>query len=459
MGRLIVISQRAPRPDPSKDAGGLVVALRSTLEAEGGLWIGIAGETTQMVGETLEWQDAGGLRIGQLTLSHSEHAGQYLGFANGTLWPVFHNRIDLSRYSSAEFATYTAVAERLARLVAQELRSGDTVWIHDYQMIPVARALRALGVTAKIGFFLHIPWPSVDSFHTIPQHRQVIEDMAAYDVIGLQAQRDLRNFSNCAVASGVGEWLPNGRFRIAGNAVTLGHFPISIDVEEFAALAQSTKGQTPRAYELIGVERLDYSKGLPQRFLAFQRFLEKNEDAHGHVRFLQIAPPSRSKLEAYRDISDELDRRAGHVNGRFGSTDWVPMHYISQTVPRPDVARLLAEAQVGIVTPLMDGMNLVAKEFIAAQDEDDPGVLVLSQFAGAAEELDAALIVNPYDVEALADAMGRALSMSLDERRERHRHNYERLRSATIHDWAASFLNVLRPGHGSQDPASSPLSG
>ena len=444
MGRLIVISQRAPRPDPSSDAGGLVVALRSTLEAEGGLWIGVAGDTTPDGGEVLDWQDAGGFSIGQLTLSDAEHEGQYLGFANGTLWPVFHNRIDLSHYSADDFDTYTRVAERLARLVAAELKPDDTIWVHDYQMIPVARALRDLGVTARIGFFLHIPWPSVDSFQTIPQHRQVIEDMAAYDVIGLQAQRDLRNFSNCAIASGVAEWLPTGRFKIAGNVVTLGHFPISIDVDEFAALANSTKGQMPRAYELIGVERLDYSKGLPQRFLAFQRFLEKNEDAHGNVRFLQIAPSSRSDLEAYQDISDELDQRAGHVNGRFGWMDWVPMHYIRQAVPRPDVARLLAEARVGVVTPLMDGMNLVAKEFIAAQDEDDPGVLLLSQFAGAAEELDAALIVNPYDVDAMADAMARGLSMSLDERKERHRHNLERIRSATIHDWATSYLKVLR---------------
>lgn len=442
MGRLIVISQRAPRPDPAEDAGGLVVALRSTLEAEGGLWFGISGDTVEDADADLEWQESTGFSIGLMGLTEAEHQGQYLGFANGVIWPVFHNRIDLSHFDQSDFEIYRAVSARMAREVAPHIRAEDLVWVHDYQLIPVAAELRALGVDCRIGFFLHIPWPSVDSFQTIPEAGTLLADLAAYDLIGLQSRRDARNFANCAIASGEGEWLPGGRMRIGTETVELGHFPISIDVDEFTATAEAGQGEI--AFDLIGVERLDYSKGLPQRFAAYEVFLANHGDSLGKVRFLQIAPTSRGDLDAYRDIADELDQRAGRVNGTHGTLDWMPMHYIRQPVARDTVAGLLRRARVGVVTPLMDGMNLVAKEFVAAQDGRDPGVLVLSRFAGAAEELDGALIVNPYDIEAMAAAYARALLMSLAERRDRHAAMLDTLKGATIHDWAASYLSALR---------------
>ena len=421
------------------------MALMDALAKHGGLWIGCAQEHPDKPAQKLVFHRRPDFDIGLVELEPELYSDYYLGYSNSVLWPAFHGRVDLIDVQPRYAEAYREVARRLARLIAETACEDDLIWVHDYQLIPLAHELKALGVKCRIGFFLHIPLPDLQTFMAIPDWQDLAGCLADYDLIGLQTRRDLGHMINIFRHVMRGELLANGNMGIEGREVAIGCFPISIDVAGFKRLAEEGAADTEPAPlpRLIGVDRLDYSKGLPQRLSGYETFLERYAAFRSKVALLQIAPPTRDDVNAYKAIRSELELLAGRINGRFGTVDWTPVQYIHRAVPRDELAVLFRLSRVGLVTPLFDGMNLVAKEFVAAQDEGDPGVLILSQFAGAAEEMPEALIINPHDPQDIAEAIKTALEMPLAERLERHRALYTHLERHNVSHWSATFLKRL----------------
>ncbi len=467
MGRLVVVSNRVVDPRKSA-AGGLAVALGQTLEATGGLWLGWSGKVAEGGAGThakdapLQMQRSGKVQLATFDLSASQHDRYYLGYSNGVLWPVCHYRLDLADFDAGYFDGYVQVNKLFARQLLPLLKSDDIVWIHDYHLIPLAAELRALGCQQRMGFFLHIPLPPPPMLAAIPQHAWLMERMFAYDVVGFQSQQDVGHFAGYVqlelgakrVFEQTVDMQEQGAqyFTALGRQVHVQAFPIGIDVEEFTQLAQgkdardtytTTREQYASRRLLLGVDRLDYSKGIPHRIRAFRALLNQFPENKDSATLIQIASPSRETVNAYTDILHELEGLCGAINGDFGNLGWMPVRYIHRTVARKRLPGLCRAARVGLVTPLRDGMNLVAKEFIAAQDSADPGVLVLSRFAGAAEQLKEALLVNPYDTHGTAQAIQRALHMPLAERQERHSQLLARVQQHDVHWWSQSFLQAL----------------
>jgi len=340
------------------------------------------------------------------------------------------------------------MADHLAPMISPQ----DLVWIHDYHLIPLAAELRRRGVTARIGFFLHIPFPPADVLVAVPEHAWLIETLFAYDVVGFQTSGDATNFQRFVLEQAGGVLKAGGQVSAFGRTIVARAFPIGIDADAIKEMAHTPEAEaqirllaqrTLNRAQIIGVDRLDYTKGLPDRFRAFRRLLEFYPENLKRVTLMQIAPPTREEVAAYVDIREELEGLSGAINGEFGDFDWTPVRYIHRAIPRDTLAALFRGSKAGLVTPLRDGMNLVAKEYIAAQDDDDPGVLILSRFAGAAEDLEEALIVNPYDLDDVANAMQRALKMPLAERSERHRALTNRVRTRDVKHWREDFLTAL----------------
>ena len=455
MSRLVVVSNRvAPITEGEPAAGGLAVGVLDALRAEGGLWFGWSGEvSTDAEPMPNPGRDVGRITIRTIDLSRKDYDEFYRGFANGTLWPVLHYQMGLARFDWTEFAGYRRVNHLFACSLAPILRQDDLVWAHDYHLLGLAAALREAGSAQRMGLFLHTPFPEPGVLMTIPAHAELVRDMAAYDLIGFQTEPDRTAFADYIRRHAGGEDAGDGRLRAFGRAFRTGVYPIGVHVAEARAEAElpANRRQALRLRAnlhgrglILSVDRLDYAKGLRQRFLAFERFLIATPEMHGQVIFMQIAPPSRSDIQTYREIREELEGEAGRINGRFADVDWVPLRYLNRSFPRAALMPLYAEARVGLVTPLRDGMNLVAKEYVAAQDPEDPGVLVLSQFAGAARELEAALIVNPYDEAGIASALGQALAMSIEERRGRHAAMLDVLRANSLDAWRDRFVADLR---------------
>jgi trehalose 6-phosphate synthase len=459
MSRLVVVSNRTADPRNSA-AGGLAVALGESLQQTGGLWFGWSGKIlenthAEMDDPPLRVQRAGRATLATVDLCREDHDAYYTGYANGVLWPVFHNRLDLAQFESGLAAGYHRVNAMFARRLMTLLKADDIVWVHDYHLIPLAAELRRLGCTNRIGFFLHIPLPPPIILAAIPQCQWLIRSFFSYDLVGFQSQRDVGHFERfLATEAQINvEELPGQCFRAFGRLMQTGAFPVSIDVDEFIALANAREGRDmyqrmrteySRRQLLVGVDRLDYSKGLPQRMQAFRTLLEKYPENRSIATLIQIAAPSREDVGAYDDLRHAMDRICGAINGDYGELDWTPIRYLHRNVARKRVAGLYRACRVALVTPLRDGMNLVAKEFIAAQDARDPGVLVLSRFAGAAEQLSEALLVNPYDTDGTAEAIRHALNMPLEERAERHQALLKRLRAQDIHWWRTTFLDALK---------------
>ncbi|MDP3339370.1 trehalose-6-phosphate synthase [Frigidibacter sp.] len=447
MGRLICISNRIPLgPNPS---GGLVVALADVLERTGGIWIGSAAETVENPADTFTEIEGGKFRRLSFDLSPEDKDNYYAGYANSVLWPLFHDRTDLMEIRSEYYDAYRSVNRRLAKMLIGILRPDDRLWVHDFHLMPLAHELRLLGAKNAIGFFLHTPFPTHLAMQAMPYGAEMCKWLMRYDLVGLQVERDV-------VHARVGLTLLGGAEEGEGDTLRLGKettrvvaFPIGIDAADFAKLAAEQFEMLPQGIVkptrqmMIGVDRLDYSKGLPQRFRAFGTFLERHEDWHRHVSLLQISPPTREGVKAYDDIRDELEHLAGRINGRFADITWAPIRYIHRPIPRETLAGLYRAAHVALVTPLMDGMNLVAKEFIAAQNPNDPGVLILSRFAGAAEQMTDALMVNPHDDEQIAATMLTALTMPRSERSRRYEALMEGLLRQDVHWWSESFLAAL----------------
>lgn len=446
MGRVVIVSNRVMDTAQAAQAGGVAVAISEVLQSQSGLWFGWSGAVQADVDEPPSLTPmTGSVAIATVPLTPQEHQGYYLGYANSVLWPVFHNRLDLAQFEAGFFDIYRNVNRRMAASLKPLLKPDDTIWVHDYHLVPLALELRAIGINNPIGFFLHIPFPPAQTFLAIPEHKRLARMLAAYDLVGLQTQADVANLLDYLKQGVRGRILQDGRIRAFDRVLSIGSFPVSIDPKEF----MSAKPRTglaqggPAVRRIIGVDRLDYTKGLPPKFQAFARFLERYSDNSGNVVLTQIAPPTRESVEAYTDIRTELETLAGSINGRFGELDWVPIHYIHRSIPRGTLADIYRSARIGLVTPMRDGMNLVAKEYVAAQDPADPGVLILSRFAGAAEQLSDALIVNPYNIDEIADAIETALQM---DKAERVRRNAAMLDVIQRHDtfaWSRSFLDAL----------------
>ncbi|WP_207000297.1 alpha,alpha-trehalose-phosphate synthase (UDP-forming) [Trinickia mobilis] len=463
MSRLVVVSNRTA--DPRKTAaGGLAVAVRESLQQTGGLWFGWSGKVqeeavTDPAGYgQLHFQTVGEVTLATLDLSREDHDTYYLGYANGVLWPVFHYRLDLANFDVRFAAGYRRVNRLFAQKLLPLLKPDDLIWVHDYHLIPLAAELRALGCGHRIGFFLHIPMPPPLIMAAIPEHEWLMRSLFAYDLVGFQSEADVTHFSHYVDAEAHAEQLSPERFRAFNRTLRVGAYPIGIDIDDFVHLTQAKDGRETflrmreeyaRRRLLLGVDRLDYSKGLPQRVQAFRALLERYPENRNSATLIQIASPSREDVGAYDDLRRQMDSLCGEINGDYGELDWMPVRYIHRNIARRRLPGLYRASRVALVTPLRDGMNLVAKEFIAAQDPADPGMLVLSRFAGAAEQLKEALLVNPYDTQGTAEAIQRALTMPLDERIRRHEALLSRIRKLDVHWWCSSFLLALK--HVEQD--------
>ncbi|HXP73336.1 MAG TPA: trehalose-6-phosphate synthase [Stellaceae bacterium] len=454
MARLVMVSNRllAPRERVSR-AGGLAIALRETLQRQGGIWFGWSGEVVGSPSATARTTTAGRITYATLDLSPDDHDAYYIGYANSTLWPLCHYRLGLIEFRRAAFRGYQRVNVNFAKALLPLLRPDDIIWVHDYHLIPLGAELRKLGVTNRIGFFLHIPFPAKEVFCALPDHLALGRALTHYDLIGFQTQNDVDAFLGYLVGETGARVFSNGQFEAFGRSTRAQALPIGIDTEAFAETARvaASAPETVRLARslsgrslIIGVDRLDYSKGLPRKIEALGELLEDHPEHRGKVTYLQISPSSRDSVAQYRALRREIDSVAGRVNGRYAEFDWAPVRYLNKSFSRGTLAGFYRVARVGFVAPLRDGMNLVAKEYVAAQDPEDPGVLILSRFAGAARELETALIVNPFDLDSLADALHRGLTMPLSERIARWEPMFDALRLNPIDVWCDRFLTALK---------------
>ncbi len=462
MSRLVAVSNRVSIPRRGAPPGGLAVGLLAAMQSRGGLWFGWNGEVTETAGEAADVMRRDEVTYATLSLSRTEYQDFYVGFSNGTLWPVFHYFLDAFHYSDQQYDAYLQVNLRYARELMPLLEPDDLVWVHDYHLLPLAQKLREAGATQPLGLFLHIPFPNIEVLRALPVYGELLQAMLAYDLLGFQTDIDLNAFRSAVEFMwGAAALKPDGSVVVGERRVLADVIPIGVDVD--GVQREATEAQATEEHRrmvagllgrklMIGVDRLDYSKGLVERFGAYERFLEMHPDNQNRVTFLQIAPVSRADVRAYAVIRKELEQAAGRTNGRFADTDWTPIRYLNRDFPHDVLMSFLRSALVGIVTPVRDGMNLVAKEFVAAQDPSDPGVLILSTLAGAARELTSAVQVNPYDLRGMAQAIQMAFAMPLAERRERHQSMIDVLRRNDIHAWYSRFLTRLTAtsGHPAQ---------
>jgi trehalose 6-phosphate synthase len=468
MPRLVVVSNRVPAIRQKADqAGGLAVGVIGALRATGGLWFGWSGELADGPPRAPNLAAAGGVSYATVDLDRRDFDGFYNSYANRALWPLFHYRINLVRYEPEAYAAYCRVNAQFAERLAPLLRPDDIVWAHDYHLIPLAEELRRLGVRQPVGFFLHTPFPAWQVMLALPNHAEIVRALAAYDLVGFQTPTDLTVFRDYVEREAGGRTDGKGAIEAWGRRFRAGAYAIGIDPAQAAEEAErAVQGRSTRRLMeglrgralIVGVDRLDYSKGLPHRFRAYERLLDSQPDLRGRVTFMQIAPPTRERVPEYLELRRELERSAGSINGRYGDVDWTPLRYISRAVPRTTLMGYYRAARVGLVTPLRDGMNLVAKEYVAAQEPYDPGVLVLSRFAGAAHELAEALLVHPFDSDDLAAALGRALAMPIEERRERWRAMFATLQRNDIDAWREAFIGDLTAAARQRQLRARPLS-
>ncbi|MBZ6378309.1 trehalose-6-phosphate synthase [Pacificimonas flava] len=455
MSRLVVVSNRVSVPKGRGAAGaqgGLAVALGSALRESRGVWFGWSGEETDHFTGDMNMQRNDGVTTATIDLEPQDVEEYYNGYANRTLWPLFHSRIDLAEYKTDFGRGYERVNERFAETLFPLTEVDDLIWVHDYHLFPLGERLRRRGAKNRIGFFLHIPWPPRNLFVSLPYHERLVRTVLEYDLIGFQDEESLENFElYCQKELGleIGE---DHCLDYEGRHVCLRAFPIGIDFDEFMEggkskqakeaerrIRESSRGRSV----IIGVDRLDYSKGLPERFDAVGRFFDTYPERVTKTLYVQIAPPSRQDVVSYQRIRETLEQKAGQINGAQSEVDLVPIRYVNRGYARRELFGFYRASRIGLVTPLRDGMNLVAKEYVAAQDPEDPGVLVLSQFAGAASQLPSALIVNPHSEESICEALVQAQDMPLEERKQRWSELMESVRANDVEFWRKSFVEAL----------------
>ncbi|MEZ5956109.1 MAG: trehalose-6-phosphate synthase [Hyphomonadaceae bacterium] len=458
MSRLIVISNRVtpPAPEGAASQGGLAMAISAALREYSGIWFGWSGQATAEFTGELNTQTVNGVTVASMDLEEQDIEEYYNGYANRTLWPLFHYRIDLTQYERSFGQGYERVNARFADMLAPLIQPDDLIWVQDYHLIPLGRELRQRGLKNAMGFFLHIPWPARELILTLPRHRQLVESLFHYDVVGFHTDEWKDAFLSYVLHDAGGATHSDGRATAFGRTMLPKAFPIGIDAESFAALSSSAEAHESyqRIMEskvgrkmLLGVDRLDYSKGIDERLLAFERLLNETPELKRQIFLLQISTYTRSEVEAYQDMIARLDALSGRINGAHAEMDWMPIRNVHRLHGRDELAGIYRAADVALVTPLRDGMNLVAKEFVAAQDEADPGVLILSRFAGAAAQMPEAIIVNPFSQEDVADAMRRALAMPLQERRTRWRALMDGVERDDIIAWRDNFVASLEEAH------------
>jgi trehalose 6-phosphate synthase len=451
--RIVIVSNRVAVPETSRGAvaGGLAVAVKAAMKGKFGLWFGWSGKVAEATDAAPKLVEHKNVTYALIDLAEADHQEYYNGFANRVLWPILHYRVDLQEYSRADASAYMRVNRQFADKLSELLLEDDIVWIHDYHLIPLGRELRARGHKNPIGFYLHIPCAPPDILRTLPLHSEILGSLSYYDLVGFQTENDRENMSQYLFSIGARE-VRTDVYERDHKQVRLGVFPVAIETAIFHRLARNAR----RSSELmriekslgdlklvVGIDRLDYSKGIPHRIRAFEAFLEKNPEWRGRVVLLQITPRTREGIKEYEEIEAEVTGLIGRVNGRYGDAVWTPIRYINRSYSRTALSGIYRLADVAMVTPLRDGMNLVAKEFLAAQDPEEPGVLVLSELAGAAAALDRTLLVNPHEIEGVAAALKVALEMPLEERRERHAPMIDYLMRNDITRWADEFLTTL----------------
>jgi trehalose 6-phosphate synthase len=467
--RLIIVSNRLPivlkKRDDKKWAiapgsGGLVTALAPVLRNRGGLWIGWPGVLKEKavtdIKELLNNEsENAGYTLKHVSLTEKEHKNFYYGFANEIIWPLFHDLQTRCNFTPEYWETYQEVNHKYAKVIAKNARKDDYIWVHDYHLMNVAKELRSMGTKNKIGFFLHIPFPALDIFIKLPWRFKILRALLEYDLIGFQTLRDRRNFVQCVrtllkdvTIYGKGQVL---RSRVDGREARIGAFPISIDFGEFARHASSQEvsdkawyihEEIPNRHLILGVDRLDYTKGIPYKLEAFRNALLRFPDMHHKVTLIQIVVPSREDIPEYYDLKVEIERLVGDINGQFTSSGWVPIHYMFRSLTRIELLAYYRTCETALVTPLKDGMNLVAKEYCASS-ADESGTLILSEFAGVAAQLQRnALLVNPYDIEGVAETIHTSFIMDREERRARMHRMRRSVRDHNIFRWVASFLKA-----------------
>ncbi|EQB00986.1 trehalose-6-phosphate synthase [Sphingobium indicum] len=455
MGRLIIVSNRVQPTNPDDGGGsqgGLSVALSAALRETGGIWFGWSGNVTEHFTGGIHFEKSGDITTAIVDLEAKDVEEYYSGYANCTIWPLFHYRLDLAHYDRAFANGYERVNQRLAETLIPLVEQDDLVWVNDYHLMPLGDHIRKLGRRNRLGFFLHIPWPPMRLLLSLPSHRQLVELLLAYDVVGFQADDWLQSFLDYLRVQFGLEMDEDGRVAWNGRTVQLVVCPVGLDAEEFKAISLSEAAQTVHQSMvksaagrtmIIGVDRLDHSKGVQERFQAYERLLSTHPELHEQIYLLQISPPSRDELGQYQEIRSGLEALSGHINGAYASPQWVPIRYVNQAYDRATLAGIYRAARVALVTPLRDGMNIVAKEYVAAQDSDDPGVLILSRFAGAAAQLTEALLVNPYSSEEVSEAIAQALAMPRPERQRRWQQLNDIVTSQDAGWWCKIFVSFL----------------
>ncbi len=464
--RLLVVSNRLPvvvekaegswKVRPGR--GGLVTALAPVMQRNGGLWVGWTGSEDMMTPSELieEFTNNQAFQLHPVFLCREEVEKYYRGFSNETLWPLFHDLLGYSKYDLSNWEMYDYVNQRFAENVAVVVQPDDFVWIHDYQLLMVGKHLREMNVHHQLAYFLHIPFPTLDLFRRLPWKHEIVHAMMEYDLLGFQTLRDRRNFIQC-----VKGLIPEVEITIkrrhtvikyGSRTIKVGNYPIGIDFKEFNDGARTTQvaeaawylhENIPGRQLILGVDRLDYTKGIPERFLAFERALEKYPDLHGNVSLLQIVVPSRTLVPDYQNLRGLLDGLVGRINGRFAEHGWIPIHYQYRSLDRNQLLGHYKTCEIALVTPLRDGMNLIAKEYCASSI-DNNGVLILSEFAGAADQLSkGAILVNPYDIEGTADAIYKAYNMDIEERKRRMRILRADVKRNNVHRWVRWFMESM----------------
>jgi trehalose 6-phosphate synthase len=458
-GRLVIASNRLPprQRDSNGTAsrlasvGGLVSALEPALMDHGGLWFGWSGSTEHPDALTAS-ESVGPITFSAVDISADEEALYYNGFSNRTLWPLLHGFSPKAEIDRSSYVAYRDTNRRLAERLVAELGSDDLLWVQDYHLIPLGLELRRLGWMGKMGWFLHTPFPPAETFAVLPWAAELLEALTHYALIGLHTKRYVRNLYDS-----LGGELPRGSvlgnaFAVSGRIAKIGAYPVGIDPSLFEGTSPPEDSSVLDLFSdldedhqiLLGVDRLDYTKGIPLRLLAFERFLDNHPELHGKVTLVQVAVPSREGVQEYEDERNHVDQLVGRINGRFSELHWAPIRYLYRSYPREDLRAFYHRARVCMVTPLADGMNLVAKEYVASQTADDPGTLILSKFCGAAETMRDALIVNPYDTDSCADALYLGLTMPVSQRRARRENLMLGVREFTATQWSNTFVNDLR---------------
>ena len=457
MSRLVIISNRvavAKARGAAGAQGGLAGALNSALKKYGGVWFGWSGEEVEETTGHIQLFTNDGVTTATIDLSSHDVEEYYNGYANSTLWPLFHYRLDLTKYENATGRGYERVNETFAASVEPLIDPDDLIWVHDYHLLPLGERLRSRGVENRIGFFLHTPWPPTRLLATLPHHERLVRTMLDYDLIGFQTDEWLGSFLHyCEKELGAEVDEATGRIRLEGRETYARAYPIGVDWDhiqeqratpEAKQAAQRMLSSTRHRITMIGVDRLDYSKGLPERIDGISRFFDQNPESVRDLVYVQIAPPSREDVDSYQQIRAELEQKTGQINGARSEVDIVPIRYVNKGHTLAELTGFYWASKICLVTPLRDGMNLVAKEYVAAQDPDDPGVLILSRFAGAAHQLSDAVLVNPQSPDDLSHAIRTALDMPVEERKRRYEAMVKTVREEDIHGWTQNFVTDLR---------------